>query len=165
MLGFVVAFPYVFYEIWRFVKPGLHKNEKNATRGVVFVCSLLFISGVLFGYYVISPFAISFLSNYTVGELTVNAPTLSSYVGYMIMFTLPAGLIFELPIVVYFLAKMGIMGPKTMKMYRKHALVGILVLAAMITPPDVITQFLIAIPLYTLWEISIIIAKRVYKEV
>jgi sec-independent protein translocase protein TatC len=162
-LGLIIAFPYVFWEIWRFVSPGLYAKERKMTRGIVFMCSLLFIMGVLFGYFVISPFAVSFLSSYDVGA--TSAPTLASYVNYMTMFTLPTGLIFELPIVVYFLASLGIIGPESMKQYRKHAFVVILIMSAIITPPDVITQLLITFPLYFLFELSILIAKRVYKEV
>ena len=161
--GFILAFPYVFWEIWSFVSPGLYENERKATRGIVFICSLLFMLGVLFGYYIIAPFAINFLAGYTIPGVE-NTPTLSSLINYMIMFTAPAGLIFELPIVVFFLSKVGLVTPESMQQYRRHAIIGILVLAAMITPPDVVTQFLIGIPLYALYEISIIISKRVAQE-
>ncbi len=161
-IGLIVAFPYVFWQIWKFVKPGLYEKERKVTRGVVLICSLLFISGVLFGYFIISPFAISFLSSYNVGA--TSAPTLASYINYMTMFTIPAGLVFELPIFVYFLAKLGVVGPKSMKKYRKHAVIAILVLASIITPPDMITQLLIGIPLFILYEVSIVIAARVEKK-
>ncbi len=163
ILGFVVAFPYVFWEFWRFIKPGLHKHEASAARGIVFVCSSLFIFGVLFGYYVISPFAINFLGGYQI-EGAVSQPSLSSYVNYMTMFTVPTGIVFELPVVVYFLSKIGLITPEFMKKYRKHAFVLILILAAIITPPDIMTQFLIGIPLYILYELSIFVAKRVTKQ-
>lgn len=161
--GFVLAFPYVFYEIWRFVSPGLHDKEKSSTRGIVFICSSLFLLGVLFGYFIISPFAINFLLGFTIPGIE-NTPTLNSVISYMIMFTLPAGLIFELPIVVYFLSKIGILTPKLMRDYRRHSIIGILMLSALITPPDVVTQFLIGIPLYILYEISIIVATRTTKK-
>jgi sec-independent protein translocase protein TatC len=163
-LGLIIAFPYVFWEIWRFIKPGLYDKEQKAAKGIVFYCSLLFILGVLFGYYVIAPFAITFLAGYQVGETAINSPTLSSYVNYLTMFTVPTGLIFELPIVVYFLARVGLISPEFMKQYRKHAIIIILILAAVITPPDVLTQFLIGIPLFILYEISIIICRRVVKK-
>ncbi|MEM1217453.1 MAG: twin-arginine translocase subunit TatC [Bacteroidota bacterium] len=162
ILGFVVAFPYVFYQFWRFVKPGLYEKEQRVTRGVVIICSLLFMLGVSFGYFVIAPFATNFLMGYTLPGVE-NIPTLSSYLGYMIMFTVPAGAIFELPIVVYFLSKLGVVTPEFMRKYRRHSFVIILLLAAMITPPDVFTQFLIGIPLYFLYEISILISARVNK--
>jgi sec-independent protein translocase protein TatC len=161
--GFLAAFPYVFYEIWSFIKPGLYKKERSVTRGIVFICSALFLLGVLFGYYVIAPFAINFLAGYYIPGVT-NSPTLSSFITYMIMFTAPAGLIFELPIVVYFLSKVGLITPEVMKKYRRHAIVAILLLAALITPPDVVTQFLIGIPLFFLYEISIIVSGRVVKR-
>lgn len=159
-LGLVVASPLVFVEIWRFIKPGLYKEEKNAARGLVLICTILFILGVLFGYFVIAPFAITFLASYQVGVDAVNSPTLASYVNYMTMFTLPTGLVFELPILVYFLARIGLITAEFMKKYRRHALVVILILAAVITPPDVLTQFLIGIPIFILYELSIIIARR-----
>jgi sec-independent protein translocase protein TatC len=164
ILGFVVAFPYVIYEIWRFIKPGLYKNERKYARGFVSICSLLFLIGVLFGYFVISPFAITFLGSYSVGSEAVNSPTLASYVNYMTMFTLPSGIVFELPVIVYFLTKIGIVSSSAMKKYRRHAIVVILVLSAIITPPDVVTQFLIGVPILFLYEISILISRRLEKK-
>lgn len=163
-IGLIVAFPYVFFEIWKFVSPGLYDKERKATRGVVFVCTFLFLSGVAFGYFVISPFAISFLSSYSVSDMISDTFTLSSIVNYMMMFTLPTGLVFQLPVAVFFLSKMGLVTPEWMKMYRRHAFVIILVVAAIITPPDMITQLLIGIPLYILYEISIWISRRVQKS-
>ena len=162
--GFVISFPFVFYEIWKFVAPGLYPKERAATKGVVFVCSALFLMGVLFGFFIVAPFAINFLMGFTASDTVANNPTLSSFVLYMVMFTLPAGLIFELPIVVYFLAKMGIVTPEAMRKYRRHSVIGILLLAAILTPPDVVTQFLIGIPLYILYEISILVAARMAKK-
>lgn len=162
--GFVLAFPYVFYEIWKFIAPGLYDSERKATRGIVFICSILFLMGVLFGFFIIAPFATNFLMGFTASETVANNPTLSSFVLYMVMFTLPAGLIFELPIVVYFLAKLGIVTPDGMRKYRRHSIIGILLLAAVLTPPDVVTQFLIGIPLYILYEISILVAVRMSKK-
>ena len=158
--GFIIAFPYVLYEVWKFIKPGLYKEEQSVARGFVFVCSTLFLTGVLFGYYVIAPFAVNFLSGFHLPGV-VNKPTLASYIDYLLMFTAPAGLTFELPVVVYFLAKGGLVSPEGMKKYRRHAIVVILIGASIITPPDVVTQFLIGVPLYFLYEISIIIARRV----
>lgn len=163
-LGIIIAFPYIFWEIWRFVRPGLYKNEQKAVRGIVWICSALFMTGVLFGYYVISPFAVSFLSTYAVSPEISNTTTLSSFVSYMTMFTIPTGIVFELPIVVYFLAKIGIVTPDMLRSYRRHSIVIIFIVASIITPPDVITQFLIAIPLIILYEVSIIIAKRQIKK-
>lgn len=161
--GFIAAFPYVFWEIWRFISPGLYEKERRATRGVVFICSFLFLLGVLFGYFIIAPFAVNFLAGYTIPGVE-NSPTLSSFINYMVMFTAPAGLIFELPIVVYFLSRIGLVTPQVMRTYRRHSIIIILLLSALITPPDVVTQFLIGIPLFILYEISIVISRRVEKQ-
>lgn len=163
-LGLIVSFPYIFWEFWRFIKPGLYAHERKAIRGIVFICSVLFFTGILFGYYVIAPFGVSFLGSYTVSEEAFNGCSLASYVSYMTMFTIPTGLVFELPILVYFLAKVGLITPEFMAKYRKHSLIVILILAAVITPPDLVTQILIGIPVYFLYEVSIIIAKRVAKN-
>lgn len=163
-LGLIVSFPYLFWEFWRFIRPGLYPNERKAARGIVAVCSFLFLLGVLFGYYIISPFAISWLAGYVVGTEAINAPTLASYVNYMTMFTIPTGILFELPIFVYFFSKVGLISPKDMKKYRKHSIIVILLLSAIITPPDVVTQFLIGIPVFILYEISILISARAEKK-
>lgn len=163
VMGLIIAFPYVLWEFWTFIKPGLYAKERRAARGMVGICSGLFIMGVLFGYYIISPFAVNFLAGYEIPGVQ-NTPTMSSFINYMIMFTAPAGLIFELPIIVYFLSKVGLVTPEGMKKYRRHSIIGVLVLAAMITPPDVVTQFLIGIPLYVLYEVSILVSARVNRE-
>lgn len=162
-VGLIVAFPYILFEIWRFVSPGLHEHERSAARGVIGICTVLFFLGVAFGYFVIAPFSISFLAGYTVAGLEV-APTLDSYVGYMTMFTLPTGLVFEMPVAAYFLSKIGILGPAAMRAYRRHAIVALLIVAAIITPPDVVSQTIVAIPLFALYEISILVADRVKKK-
>ncbi|MCB0570982.1 MAG: twin-arginine translocase subunit TatC [Phaeodactylibacter sp.] len=163
VMGFLMAIPYVLWEFWRFIKPGLYAREQHAARGLVGVCSALFLTGVLFGYYIIAPFAINFLVGYDVPGVQ-NTPTMSSFINYMIMFTAPAGLIFELPVIVYFLSKAGLVTPADMRQYRRHSIVGILILAAVITPPDVVTQFLIGVPLYVLYEASILVSARVARE-
>lgn len=161
--GFVLAFPFVFWEFWRFVRPGLYAHERKAARGVVFVCSMLFLLGICFGYFIIAPFAINFLVNFTIPGVE-NTPTLNSVISYMTMFTLPAGLVFELPIVVHFLSRLGIITPDNMRQYRKHSIIGILILASVLTPPDVVTQFLIGVPLFFLYEISIFVSARAAKK-
>lgn len=163
-LGIIISFPYIFWEMWSFVKPGLYKNEQKAARGIVFICSSLFLLGVLFGYYIISPFAISFLAGYNISEDIISSPTLASYVNNVTMFTVPTGIIFELPIVVYFLSRIGLVTPDLMKNYRRHAVIIILLFAAIITPPDVVTQFLIGLPVFMLYELSIHISKKAYKK-
>jgi len=164
VLGIVVASPYIIWEIWRFVKPGLHQSEKKYTKAVVFWTSFLFISGVLFGYYLITPLSINFLGSYQVSEEVSNQITLGSYISTITMLTLTCGLIFELPLGVYFLSKIGLITPKLMRTYRKHSIVTILALAAIITPPDVVSQLLISFPLLLLYEISIHISAAVVKK-
>ncbi|MEO1438342.1 MAG: twin-arginine translocase subunit TatC [Bacteroidota bacterium] len=161
--GLVVAFPLVFREFWKFIKPGLYVKERRATRGVIFVCSFLFTTGVFFGYFVIAPFAVNFLVSYSIADIE-STVTLTSFINYMIMFTVPAGLAFELPLVVFYLSKLGLATPEGMRKYRKHAIVAILIVASIITPPDVVTQFLIGVPLYFLYEISILVSARENKR-
>lgn len=160
-LGLMCAFPYIVWEIWRFVKPGLYDNEKHVTRGIVFVCSLLFTLGLCFGYFVVTPFAVMWLGNYSVGDEVVNAPTLDSYINYLTMFTIPTGLVFELPLGAYFLGKLGVISSSFMKTYRRHAIVIIVIIAAIVTPPDVVSQILISLPVLFLYEISIGVVKRI----
>jgi len=163
ILGFIASFPYVFYEMWKFVKPGLYKKEVTAARGIVGVCSVLFLIGVAFGYFIITPFALTFLTNYNLAD-TIAQPTLTSYVNNLTMYTLPTGLIFELPVVMFMLAKIGLVTAKDLKAFRKVAFVVILVVAAIITPPDVMTQLMITLPLYGLYELSIKVVARVEKN-
>lgn len=158
-LGFILAFPYVLWQFWLFLKPGLLETEQKAIRGIVATCSLLFLLGVAFGYFVIAPFSINFLAGYTLSGTEV-APTLSSYVTYMTMFTIPIGLFFELPVVIYFLTKIGVVGYRSLQTYRRYAFVAILIVAAIITPPDVVSQTIVALPLYGLYEVSILVARR-----
>jgi len=164
IIGIIIAFPYAFWEMWRFISPGLYVNEKSHARGATFWVSLLFMTGVLFGYFIITPLSINFLGNYTVDSTIQNEFDIVSYVGTVTTLVLACAILFQLPIVVYFLTKAGIINPQMMRTYRKHALVGILVLAAMLTPPDPISQVLVGIPLFTLYQISIAISSRVYKR-
>jgi len=164
-LGIIISFPYIIWELWRFIKPGLYPNEKKAARGMVFICSLLFMMGIAFGYFIIAPFAISFLAGYTLSSTEVIASSsLSSYVNSLTMFTFPTGIVFELPVIVYFLSRIGIVSPAFMKKYRRHAIIIILLIAAVFTPPEVVTQVLIAIPVFVLYEVSIHVSKRAYKK-
>lgn len=160
-LGVVIAFPYIIWELWKFIKPGLYEKEQKTIRGVVGICSLLFFLGVAFGYYVVTPFGLTFLSQYEISDKIQNTVTLSSYVNYLTMFVLPLGLIFELPVVVYFLAKVGIVTGQMLKSFRRHAIVVVVIIAAIITPPDVASQILVSLPLIGLYEVSILIASRV----
>ena len=161
IVGIIISFPYFVWEMWRFIKPALHKNEKIKVRGVVFFSSLLFFTGVLFGYFVVSPLSINFLGGYFVSSMIENQISFSSYINTVSILTLANGLIFQLPIFVYFLSKAGILTESFMRKYRKHSLVIILILSAIITPPDVTSQILLSLPVLFLYEISIKISKYV----
>jgi sec-independent protein translocase protein TatC len=158
--GIVLAFPYIFHQIWMFIKPGLRQNEIQAVRGIVFYVSILFFSGALFGYYVLSPLSIQFLGSFTFGDVAVNS-TIVSYLKLCTTLVLGTGLVFQLPVLVYFLAKIGLVSSAFLKKYRRHAFVINLIIAAIITPPDVTSQLLVSLPILLLYELSIQIAKRV----
>ncbi len=164
VLGFVIAFPYVFWEIWRFIMPGLHLKERKNSRGAVFFVSFLFLLGISFGYFIMSPLAVWFLSSYSISDIISNEFDITSYVSTITALVFGSGLLFQLPVVVYFLSKVGIVTPGLMKQYRKHAIVGILILGAIITPPDPLSQSLISLPLYLLYEISILISAMVWRR-
>ncbi|HEU4716600.1 MAG TPA: twin-arginine translocase subunit TatC [Bacteroidia bacterium] len=163
--GIVIAAPYVLWELWRFIKPALKQKEVRAARGFIFYATGLFLTGVVFSYYVVTPMAVYFLGNYKVDEAIVNNFTIDSFISVVTTLVLLMGLVFELPIVIYFLARFGIITAKFMRKHRKHAIVVILIVAAVITPTtDVFTQTLVAVPLYILYEASVFVAKRVEKK-
>jgi len=164
LIGLIVSFPYVFWEIWSFVSPGLFEKERKGTRGAVFFVSLLFMIGVLFGYYIIVPLSINFLSHYNVDPTILNEFELVNYVSTISMIVLSSAVLFQLPMIVYVLTKAGLITPEVMKKYRKHAVIGILILGALLTPPDPISQILIAIPLFGLYQISIFISAAVLRK-
>ena len=165
LAGFIIAFPYVVYEFWKFVSPGLHQNEKKNAKWFIFSSSILFFAGILFGYYVVTPLSVNFLGSYSVSNEIFNDFDLSSYIGLVRASVLASGIIFELPIVIYFLTKVGIVTPAFLKKNRKYALVIVLSIAAIITPPDVISQIIVSIPILILYEISIFISKATFKKV
>ncbi len=158
VIGFIVAFPYVFWEIWRFIKPGLYTKERKGSSGAVISVSFLFLLGVAFGYYVMCPLAIWFLSNYSISDMITNEFDITSYVSTIVALVFGSGLLFQLPVVIFFLTKVGIVTPAFLRKYRKHAIVIILVIGAIVTPPDPLSQTLISLPLYLLYEISILIS-------
>lgn len=164
VVGFIVAFPYLFWEVWRFISPGLYDKEKNAARGAVFFVSFLFFLGAAFGYFVLAPMSINFLSNYQLDPTIINEFDISSYISTLTMLVLASAIMFQLPVVVYFLSKSGLVTAAMLRSYRRHAIVVILILSAVITPPDVISQILIAMPIVVLYEAGIQIAKRLEKE-
>lgn len=164
MIGLALAFPYAFWEVWRFIKPGLYPQERQNSQGAVFFVSLLFIMGMLFGYYLVAPLSINFLSSYTVDPSILNEFDITSYISTLLMLVFACAIMFELPMIVFFLTKAGLLTPEVMRLYRKHSLVGILVIAALITPPDVTSMMLIALPLCLLFEISITVSNIVRKR-
>jgi sec-independent protein translocase protein TatC len=162
--GIILAFPYIFWEFWSFFRPALYEKERRYARGAVLSASLLFMTGILFGYFIISPLSINFLSSYRVSETVLNQININSYIGSLTSVVLAAGITFELPIVVFFLSRIGVLTPEFMRKYRKHAIIVILIIAAIITPPDIFSQILVTIPLVFLYELSIFISVRVYKN-
>jgi sec-independent protein translocase protein TatC len=160
-LGFIGAFPYVLWELWCFVKPGVPQKKRGIIYRSIFMVSLLFMLGLLFGYYIVTPLVIHFLANYQVDPSIVNRFDIVSYVSTVVALTLACACMFQLPVVVYFLARVSIVTARSMRAYRRHAIVAILVLAAIITPPDVMSQLLIATPLVILYECGIFIAQFV----
>ncbi|PKP04024.1 MAG: twin-arginine translocase subunit TatC [Bacteroidetes bacterium HGW-Bacteroidetes-9] len=162
--GLIVAAPYMIWEIWRFIQPALYDKERKHSKGAVFSMSTLFVLGVLFSYFLIVPLTLSFFGSYKVSEEVNNQIALSSYIGTVVSVTFAIGLVFELPVFIYFLTKVGIVTPAFLKKNRKYTLVLLLVIAAIITPPDIISQILVTIPLYGLYELSILVSGRVYKK-
>ena len=162
--GFIAAFPFVIYQFWSFVSPALKSNERKTSRGVIFASSLLFFIGVLFGYYIICPLSINFLGTYSVADTVHNDFDLDSYIGLVRASALASGLIFELPIIIYFLSKVGLVTPEFLRKQRKVAMVLVLIISAIITPPDIASQIIVSIPVVVLYEVSILISKRVLKN-
>ncbi|AZQ43900.1 twin-arginine translocase subunit TatC [Nonlabens ponticola] len=163
-VGFVVAFPWVLWQVWQFIAPGLKANERKYSKGFIGISSLLFFIGVVFGYYVIAPLSVHFMLTYELSDMVETQPSLQSYIAYIRASALASGILFELPIIIYFLTKVGLATPEGMRKYRKFALVAVLVIAAVITPPDVASQVIVAIPVLILYEISIYISKFVLKR-
>lgn len=162
--GIILSFPWILYQLWLFIKPALsHKESKSAT-GMVIYCSGLFFIGVLFGYFMLTPVSLNFLGSFKLMDSIENKFTVESYIGFVTMLTLATGIIFELPIIIYFLAKLGLVTVEFLRKYRRYAIVIILLLSAIITPPDITSQILMTIPLAILYEAGIIIARRVERR-
>lgn len=164
MGGIVLSFPFLFYQIWAFVKPGLKQNEKGVARGIVFYVSILFFIGILFGYFIVAPLCIQFFGNFQISDAIKNDFTINSYMGTVISSVFYSGLLFLLPVVTYLFTKLGVITPEYLKKYRKHAIVGILILSALITPPDLISQVIVGVPIVILYEAGILISKRVIRK-
>jgi sec-independent protein translocase protein TatC len=163
--GLILSMPYILWELWRFIRPGLTEKEQGSTRGAVAVISFLFLTGVLFSYFIVVPLMVNFLGGYQVSESVINQIALTSYTSSITVMTLLMGLLFELPVLVIFLTKAGIITPAILRKYRKHTLVVILIVAGVITPsPDMFSQVVVAIPLYGLYEVSLLAAGRIYRK-
>jgi len=166
IVGFIAAFPYVFWEFWRFIKPALYEQEINNTRGIVFATSILFVIGCLFGYYIIAPFSINFLFSYDAISQAENLISIDNYISNVTAMVLPTGIMFELPMLVYFLTRIGIITPDTMQNSRKIAYIVILFILAVITPQgDMFSLILVSLPIILLYELSILVSKRIHKNV
>ncbi len=162
--GVIIAFPYLFYQLWSFIKPGLKQNELKTVRGIVFFVSILFFIGILFGYYVVAPLSVQFLGNWQMTEEIKNNITINSYLITVISTVFFTGLFFLLPVVIMIFSQLGLVTPAFLKKYRKHAFVIVLIIAAVITPPDLFTQIVVAIPILLLYELGIMISKRIEKK-
>ncbi len=162
--GFIAAFPYIIYELWKFIKPALTPQELSISRSSIFWISLLFFTGVLFGYYIITPYTVNFFANYKISPEFDNIIKIDDYLSTVMSLVLGAGIIFELPVVVYFLSRVGLLTPGLMRIYRRYALIVVLLLSAIITPPDVFSQILVSIPIMLLYELSIKLSAMVEKR-
>ncbi len=164
MLGFVIAFPFVLWELWKFIKPALTPFEIRMARGVVFWCSLLFFIGVSFAYLIVAPYAINFFGNYQLSAMVQNIITLDDYFSMISTLVLALGVVFEMPILVLFLTRIGILTPDILRKNRRLAFLILFVLSEIITPPDLFSCLLVFIPLYILFEITVVLSKRTQKE-
>lgn len=162
--GFIIAFPYVVYQFWSFIKPALYENERKHASGAVAVMSGLFLVGILFGYYLIVPFSLDWLGTYSISSKVVNQINILSYISSVTSIVIAGGVAFELPVVIYFLSKVGLLTPKFLRKFRRHSYVVILIIGAIITPPDILSQMIVSIPMIILYEVSIFISARVVKE-
>ncbi len=159
--GFMLAFPYIIWEIWRFLRPALYEQEKKHSRGAVFAMSMLFFMGVFFSYFLIVPLTLNFFGSYSISNMVTNQISLASYISTIVSVTFSVGVVFELPVFVYFLTKVGILTPEFLKRNRKYMYVIILTVSAIITPPDIFSQVLVSIPLAALYEVSIFVSARI----
>lgn len=164
ILGLIIAFPYVLWEMWKFIAPGLHENERKKSKGFLFITSVLFFTGVLFSFYIIVPMSVYFFYHFEITDAIQNNFTLSSYISMVTNTILGVSIVFELPVLIFFLTKLGLITPQFLKTYRKHALVVVLLLSAIITPPDVASQIIVSIPILILYEVSIFVSKFVVKK-
>lgn len=162
--GFILSFPYILWELWKFISPALYENEKKNAKFFISTASILFFIGVLFGYFVVVPMSVNFLGTFKISDVVKNQFNLDSYISMIKTAVLASGLFFELPIVIYFLTKLGLVNPELLRKYRKIAVIVVLVVAAIVTPPDVVSQITVAIPMLIIFEASVIISSIVDKK-
>ncbi|ANW96286.1 preprotein translocase subunit TatC [Wenyingzhuangia fucanilytica] len=164
ILGLIISFPYIIWEMMRFITPGLTEKEQKKSKGFIVVATILLILGLLFSYYIIVPMSVYFFYNYQITETIVNNFQFDSYITLITNTLLGVSVVFELPLVVYFLTKFGLITPDFLKKYRKHALVVVLIVSAIITPPDITSQIIVAIPVLILYEVSIVVSRFLVKK-
>ncbi len=162
--GIVLAFPFIFYQIWAFIKPGLKKKEKTISKGIVFYVSILFFLGISFGYFIVAPLCVQFFGSYQISGQLQNIFTISSYMSMILSTIFYSGILFLLPVLAYLFTKLGVLTPAFLRKYRKHAVIGILILSAFITPPDLISQVIVGIPIMLLYEAGVLVSARVEKK-
>ncbi len=162
--GFIIGFPYILYEIWKFISPALYKKEKKSAVWFILSASILFFLGVLFGYYLILPLSINFFGGFNVSTVIQNEFNIDNYMGLLKTSVLSCGIMFELPVFIYFLTKLGLVSASTLREYRRYAIVIVLIIAAILTPPDILSQVVVSIPMLILYEISILIAYFIGKD-
>ncbi|MBD3904412.1 twin-arginine translocase subunit TatC [Chryseobacterium sp. Ch-15] len=163
--GLVAAFPYIVWELWRFISPALHPNERKNSIFIINSVWILFMTGVLCGYFLILPFAVNFGVIFKISDIIIPLYDLSDYTTLFLQVVLGMGVVFLFPVLIYFLTNIGILNPKFMKTYRRHAIVLIMVVAAIITPADVLSMIMAALPLLLLYEFSIVMCGYTYKKV
>lgn len=164
LAGFILAFPFILLQIWNFISPALYEKERKNAKVFIFISSILFFLGVLFGYYIVIPMSVNFLATFTVSDMVKNQFTLDSYIGMFKTSVLAGGIFFELPIIMYFLTKLGLVTPAFLRKYRRYAIVIVLIVAAIVTPPDVVSQTIVAVPMLIIFELSVILSSIVYKR-
>ena len=162
--GFILAAPFLLWEIWKFISPAMYQNEKKHARTFLACTSILFFLGVAFGYFILVPLSINFLSNIQISKEVINQIDINSYIGTVKTTSLATGLVFELPVIIFFLAHLGIVNTQNLKDFRRYAYVLILIVAAVVTPPDVISQIIVSVPMIILYELSIVISKIITKR-
>lgn len=162
--GFILAFPYILWLLWSFISPALYEKERRNAKLFIFISSLLFFMGVVFGYYIVVPMSVQFVATFSISDMVQNQFNIASYMGMVKMSILASGLYFELPIVIFFLSKLGLVTPEFLRKYRKYGIVIILIIAAIVTPPDVVSQIMVALPMILIYEFSILISAYVVKQ-